>query len=53
VRERLAQVRAVRDACGFTIPTTIGQELATNLFLRAGSPEELARLRRHKESWRG
>jgi hydroxyacylglutathione hydrolase len=53
IHSRLEQVQALR-ACGeATIPSTIGQELATNLFLRAGDAEELARLRQSKNDWRG
>lgn len=53
VQQRLGEVRQVRQSGGFTIPSSIGLELATNLFLRASSPEELGELRRHKDSWRG
>ena len=53
VRQRLAAVRQLRRGGGFTIPSTIGLELATNLFLRAATPQELGALRRHKDSWRG
>ena len=53
VRQRLAEARQIRSDGGFTIPSTIGQERATNLFLRAATAEELGALRRHKDSWRG
>jgi len=53
VQERLAAVRQLRRHGGFSIPSTIGLEQATNLFLRAGTAEELGALRRHKDSWRG
>jgi hydroxyacylglutathione hydrolase len=53
VNQRLAEVRRIRSEGGFTIPSTIALELATNLFLQAGSAEELAVLRQHKDSWRG
>ncbi len=53
VQQRLGEVEEIRRSGGFTIPSTIGQELATNLFLRAQSPQELGTLRRHKDSWRG
>ena len=53
VEQRLSEVQRIRGGGGFTIPSTIGQELATNLFLRAQTPAELARLRHHKDRWRG
>lgn len=53
VSDRLAEVQATRRSGGFTIPSTIGLELATNLFLRAETPAELGELRRHKDNWRG
>jgi len=39
VRARLEQIRALAEACEPTVPSTIGQELATNPFLRAVTPE--------------
>lgn len=36
--ERVAVIGRIREAGGFTIPTTIGQEKATNPFLRAADP---------------
>jgi hydroxyacylglutathione hydrolase len=36
-----------------TLPTTIARERETNPFLRAGSPERFAELRRGKDSFRG
>ena len=54
VQQRLSEVRQVRRSGNqFTIPSSIGQELATNLFLRASSAEEFGELRRHKDRWRG
>ncbi len=53
VQQRLRAVRQIRQAGNFTIPSSIGLELATNLFLQAGSAEEFAELRRHKDRWRG
>jgi hydroxyacylglutathione hydrolase len=63
VREKLARVRAVRarkaadwhDATAgeMTIPSTIGDEHATNPFLRAGDAAELGRRRTLKDSFRG
>lgn len=40
---RVAEIEALRAAGGFTAPTTIGLEKATNPFLRAGDPA----IRRH------
>lgn len=53
VGQRLAEVQRIRRAGGFTIPSTIAREQATNLFLRAGSAAELAVLRGAKDQWRG
>ena len=53
VQQRLNDVQRIRREGGFTIPSTIGLELATNLFLQAPSPEELRALREHKDGWRG
>lgn len=51
IGERLRQVRRQRAAAQPTLPSTIGQERATNLFVRADDAAELARLRRHKDDW--
>ncbi|MEH3099525.1 hydroxyacylglutathione hydrolase [Sphingomonas adhaesiva] len=51
--ERMAQVDAQRAEGEATVPTTIGAERATNPFLRAGSAEELARLRAGKDAFKG
>jgi hydroxyacylglutathione hydrolase len=39
LKERLAEVEAVRERGEPTLPTTIGEEIATNPFLRADRPE--------------
>jgi hydroxyacylglutathione hydrolase len=52
VAERLETTIALLADGKPTIPSTIGSECATNLFLRAQSPSELARLRRSKDLWR-
>ncbi|HVL30477.1 MAG TPA: hydroxyacylglutathione hydrolase [Sphingomicrobium sp.] len=49
--ERLRKVEAARGRGEVTLPTTIGEERATNPFLRAGSVEEFARLRALKDSF--
>ena len=51
IAERLEQVQRLRAAGQATLPSTIGLEQRTNLFLQATSPAELARLRRSKDSW--
>jgi hydroxyacylglutathione hydrolase len=53
IAARLAAVERLRRAGGFTIPSSIAQERATNLFLMATSPAELALRRRHKDHWKG
>ena len=49
--ERLTRVAAARERGEVTLPTTIAEERATNPFMRAESAEELARLRRLKDSF--
>ena len=51
IQARMAQVTAMRERGEPTVPTTIAQERATNPFMRAGSVEELARLRSAKDSF--
>jgi hydroxyacylglutathione hydrolase len=51
IRDRLARVRADRSACLPTIPSTIGLERRTNLFLRAVDPRAFAQLRRSRDQW--
>lgn len=53
IAERLAAVRQRRAAGLPTIPSGIGLEKATNLFLRAGNAAELARLRQSRNLWQG
>ncbi|MFM2081098.1 MAG: hydroxyacylglutathione hydrolase [Cyanobacteriota bacterium] len=53
IRERLAAVRTIRGRGEPTIPSTVGLERATNLFVRAADAAELRRLRGHKDLWRG
>ena len=52
IRVRLEAVRQRRSRGEATIPSTIELERATNLFVRAGSAEELALLRHSKDHWR-
>lgn len=66
VREKVARVAELRAGGAPTVPSTIGEELATNPFLRVGSAEirarfpeattdveVLAAVRRAKDSFRG
>jgi hydroxyacylglutathione hydrolase len=53
IAERLAAVRLTRAQGGPTIPSSIGEERRTNLFVRAADPEQLATLRRSKNDWVG
>ena len=52
IRNRLEQVRRARSEGLATVPSSIGLERATNLFLRAADAEALGRLRGHKDLWR-
>ena len=49
--DRLAAVSETRERGGVTLPTTIGEERATNPFMRVGSADELAQLRTLKDSF--
>ena len=53
IAERLAAVRALRQAGVPTIPSTVGEERRTNLFVQARDGGELAALRQSKNDWRG
>ena len=53
IAERMVEVDAKRAVGEATVPTTIALERATNPFMRAGSAEELGRLRAGKDSFRG
>ncbi len=53
VRERLKDVVSLRASGRFSIPSTVGLEHQTNLFLMANSATDLAALRRSKDHWRG
>jgi hydroxyacylglutathione hydrolase len=50
--ERMRAVDALRERGEATVPTTIGQERATNPFLRAASAAELGERRRAKDNFR-
>ena len=49
--KRYHEVGVARERGDFTVPTTIGQEKATNVFLRAKTAAEFARLREAKNSF--
>lgn len=50
---RMAEVDARRRRGDATVPTTIAEERATNLFMRSRSAEELARRRIEKDTFAG
>jgi hydroxyacylglutathione hydrolase len=52
LRARAEEATAQRAQGRATVPTTIGQELATNPFLRAKDVETLARIRTAKDNFR-
>ncbi|NJC05092.1 hydroxyacylglutathione hydrolase [Sphingomonas kaistensis] len=52
VARRLAEVAALREAGQPTVPTSMAEEKASNLFLRAPDAAEFARLRAAKDSFR-
>jgi hydroxyacylglutathione hydrolase len=51
IAERLAAVLLARAQDRPTIPSSIGEERRTNLFMRAADGQELAALRRSKNDW--
>ncbi len=51
IAERLAQIVERREAGEATIPTSIGQERATNPFVRAADSDSFARLRALKDQF--
>ena len=53
VAARLEDVQQQRRRGVCTVPSTIGLERRSNLFLRATSVEQLAERRRHKDQWTG
>jgi hydroxyacylglutathione hydrolase len=53
INDRFRQVLGERAAERPTIPTTIGEELLSNLFLRSRDVEEFTRYRHSKDHWRG
>ena len=53
IAERLRTVHRRRALGLATVPSSIGEERRTNLFVRAADGRELAALRRSKEHWSG
>lgn len=51
IAARLEKVSAMRERGEPTVPTTIAEERATNVFMRAATIEELARLRTEKDAF--
>ena len=52
IAERYRTVQAMRSRGELTLPSSIGLERRTNLFMRAETAEDLAGLRSHKDHWR-
>ena len=52
IQRRAATVNQMRSRGELTLPSSIGEEWCSNLFLRAGSSDEVATLRNHKDHWR-
>ena len=52
IQRRAATVKQLRARGELTLPSSIGEEWCSNLFLRAASAEEVATLREHKDHWR-
>ncbi len=51
IANRLAEVTRLRDEGAATLPTTVGEELRTNLFLNVRDSADFARLRRAKDTF--
>lgn len=52
IAERLAAVEALRQRGAITVPTSVAEERATNVFVRCPDWQEFARLRAEKDSFR-
>ena len=53
IAKRLSRVSELRRNGELSLPSTMGEERCTNLFLRVSSAQELRELRLHKDSWSG
>jgi hydroxyacylglutathione hydrolase len=47
----MVQIKSLRDQGKPTVPSTIGLEVATNPFLRAGTVAHFADIRRRKDTF--
>jgi hydroxyacylglutathione hydrolase len=52
IAARHREVKRLRSVGSLTLPSSIGAERRTNLFMRAQTAQELAELRHHKDHWR-
>jgi hydroxyacylglutathione hydrolase len=52
IKQRLGEVKSMRDQGKITLPTTVAQERETNPFVRSTNVEEFARRRSAKDSFR-
>ena len=52
IADRHQEVRVLRSGGALTLPSSIGAERRTNLFMQAQTAQELAELRHHKDHWR-
>ncbi len=52
IKDRLNEVKQLRQKGLSTLPTSIEIERKTNLFLKASTPRELGKLRSNKDNWR-
>jgi hydroxyacylglutathione hydrolase len=52
IAQRLRDVEEARSRREATVPTTVAEERATNVFVRSGDWQEFARLRAEKDSFR-
>ena len=52
IRQRYETVVTLRRRGELSLPSSIGEERRSNLFMRAESAEQLGRLRHHKDQWR-
>ena len=52
IQKRYQAVKSLRSRGELSLPSTIGLEQQTNLFMQAATAEELGNLRHHKDHWR-
>ena len=52
IRQRYDAVVELRRRGELSLPSSIGEERRSNLFMRAASAEQLGRLRQNKDQWR-